>query len=313
MSLRPKSTSDTGAAAFRVKLAQCTAAAHRWNLHGKALDVCNPAPSPACIDAGYSNFEEAYDMGRAPKWTWPYLVEEEDVRGRLDRDGTRKIPKEPDALQCQICSDDLDEKTSNTGHFEKQELEILQELTEEARKNNPNAPVVCGHVFHKNCLSRWIYNNGRTCPVCRSRIPIEVMSRLAPDLDLTEYSPDPDLLPGHGDSSEDDESHSEADSESPEEEVERFSSRINNILANRRTSNELNWPSFYLRSQESFEEYMLYEITEALGDMTDTSLQYELFKSQPRPFWRVAEDDGLGDVARWLMARENELSLLHGG
>lgn len=173
MSFRPsKPASQRGAAAaFRAQLSQCTAAAHTWNLQEHSCG------------AGYADLEEAYELGRAPKWTWSNLVKEDDIRGRSDRErrGLRDIPKEPDALECQICTYDLDEKTETPGSFGREELEVLQELTEDARKTNPVAPIVCGHAFHKNCLARWIREGKTTCPVCRSVIPAEVMLRLVPE------------------------------------------------------------------------------------------------------------------------------------
>ena len=188
MSLRPSKPANAraggGAAAFRAHLAQCTAAAHRWNLQNSSCGARKPAPAPdhtpVRTDASYADFEEAYSLGKAPRWTWPNLVAEKDIRGRSDRDGTSNVPNEPGALACRICTDELDEKTSNQGAFGGEELEILQELTEEARESNPGAPVVCGHAFHKNCLARWIREGKNTCPVCRSPIAGEVIARLVP-------------------------------------------------------------------------------------------------------------------------------------
>ena len=188
MSLRPSKPASAraggGAAAFRAHLAQCTAAAHRWNLQNSSCGARKPAPAPdhtpVRTDASYADFEEAYSLGKAPRWTWPNLVAEKNIRGRSDRDGTSNVPNEPGALACRICTDELDEKTSNQGAFGGEELEILQELTEEARESNPGAPVVCGHAFHKNCLARWIREGKNTCPVCRSPIAGEVIARLVP-------------------------------------------------------------------------------------------------------------------------------------
>ena len=210
MSLRPskpasqRGAAAVGTAAFRAQLAECTAAAHRWNMqeHVCKANACKPAPdhTPSRTDAGYADLEEAYELGKAPKWTWSNLVKEEDIRGRSDRDrrGLRDIPKEPDALECQICLDGLDEKAGTQGTFGSEELEILQELTEEARKTNPDAPVVCGHAFHKNCLARWIREGRIECPSCRLVIPSDVMLRLVPELAApppAPYQPPPPYNP----------------------------------------------------------------------------------------------------------------------
>lgn len=185
MSLRPSNAAGkpVGTAAFRAQLAQCTAAAHRWNLQEHTCAASTPAPLPPCpsrTDAGYADFEEAYELGKAPKWTHPYLVTEEDIRGRNDREGTRRVPKEPDALTCAICLEDLDEKApiETAGPFGREELEILQELTERRRAIDPNATKVCGHVFHKNCLARWIKKSNYKCPLCSQPIPNEVVTRI---------------------------------------------------------------------------------------------------------------------------------------
>lgn len=191
MSFRPssqRSAAAVGTAAFRAQLAQCTAAAHRWNLqeHVCKANARKPASAsdhtPSRTDAGYADLEEAYELGKAPKWTWSNMVKEEDVRGRSDRDrrGLRDIPKEPDALECQICFDGLDEKTDTPGSFGREELEVLQELTEERRQTDPGAPQACGHVFHRNCLAKWIREGKNTCPSCRERIPGSVIANLVP-------------------------------------------------------------------------------------------------------------------------------------
>jgi hypothetical protein len=191
MSLRPSKPAGqrdgaVGTAAFRAQLAQCTAAAHRWNLQEHSCDARKPASAsdhtPARTDAGYADLEEAYELGRAPRWTWSNMVKEEDLRGRDDRvrRRLRDIPKEPDALECQICFAGLDEKTDNTGSFGREEIEVLQELTAERRQTDPNAPQACGHVFHRNCLANWIQEGRNTCPSCRERIPDSVIANLVP-------------------------------------------------------------------------------------------------------------------------------------
>lgn len=182
MSIRPSkpASEPAGAIALRANLAQCTAAAHRWNLQEHTCKARNSAPAPATTDAAYDDFDDAYEMAKAPKWTWQNLVTEEDIRGRSDRDRTSQIVKEPDARECPICLGELDERTSVQGSFAGVQLEILQELTEERRKVEPDAPTVCGHAFHANCLEKWIGTGKTTCPACRETIPVEVVARLVP-------------------------------------------------------------------------------------------------------------------------------------
>jgi hypothetical protein len=142
-------------AAFHAQLAQCTAAAHCWNLRNAQ------AQAQARTDAPYADFDDAYKAERAPRWTWTNLV------------------KEPPAMECAICTAPLDEDAGTPGVFGAKQLEVLQELTEQARLTNPNATMMCGHIFHTNCLAAYIRRGGITCPICRLPLPNEVVTRLS--------------------------------------------------------------------------------------------------------------------------------------
>jgi hypothetical protein len=142
-------------AAFHAQLAQCTAAAHCWNLRNAQ------AQAQARTNAPYADFDDAYKAERAPRWTWTNLV------------------KEPPAMECAICTAPLDEDAGTPGVFGAKQLEVLQELTEQARLTNPNATMMCGHIFHTNCLAAYIRRGGITCPICRLPLPNEVVTRLS--------------------------------------------------------------------------------------------------------------------------------------
>jgi hypothetical protein len=142
-------------AAFHAQLAQCTAAAHCWNLRNAQ------AQAQARTDAPYADFDDAYKAERAPRWTWTNLV------------------KEPPAMECAICTASLDEDAGIPGVFGAKELEVLQELTEQARLTNPNATMMCGHIFHTNCLADYVRRGATTCPICRLPLPNEVVTRLS--------------------------------------------------------------------------------------------------------------------------------------
>jgi hypothetical protein len=119
------------------------------------------AQAQARTNAPYADFDDAYKAERAPRWTWTNLV------------------KEPPAMECAICTAPLDEESGIPGPFGAKQLEVLQELTEQARLTNPDATMMCGHIFHTNCLAAHVRRGGTTCPVCRLPLPNEVVARLS--------------------------------------------------------------------------------------------------------------------------------------
>lgn len=302
MSFRPPNAAGkpVGTAAFRAQLAQCTSAAHRWNLQEHACAASKPAPLPPCpsrTDAGYADFEEAYELGKAPKWTHASLVSEEDIRGRNDREGTGKIPKEPDALTCPICLEDLDEKTSTMGPFGRAELEILQELTEQRRASDPEASQVCGHAFHKNCLAGWIKKKKFKCPICRQPIANGVITRIGQLSSVPE--------------------NKDSDDESEEDLRERVEMRPSNAAAELAFEQieEIfeNADSWFDDETDTISEAAMIQeiqitITNAVANSNQNSVyvKYILFIDYGDIMIRAAKAMRLNDVAQWLGRSRSE-------
>jgi hypothetical protein len=44
-------------------------------------------------------------------------------------------------------------------------------------EKGPVLALICGHVYHKNCIEKWIKRN-RSCPICKDFIGNEKLQRL---------------------------------------------------------------------------------------------------------------------------------------
>jgi len=72
-------------------------------------------------------------------------------KGAMEKNTTVVLPDDPacaEQLSCSIC------------------FEEYADATAELRKTN-----ICGHVFHTQCLERWL-NVNRTCPLCRQDLAV---------------------------------------------------------------------------------------------------------------------------------------------
>jgi hypothetical protein len=62
---------------------------------------------------------------------------------------------------------------STYNRFKKNDSDIGKECvicTDLFRLNEGKRTLVCGHVYHKKCIDKWILDYKTTCPLCRQKI-----------------------------------------------------------------------------------------------------------------------------------------------
>lgn len=101
-----------------------------------------------------------------------------------------------------------------------------------------------------------------------------------------------------------------SDEEEEETEAERVRDRIENILDNMHEDNQLGWPTF--KSQDDLENYIIELIKDYLDNMSDESVEHEMFENTRPAFWQLALTRGLFKVKEWLATREFELNQEYG-
>ena len=112
------------------------------------------------------------------------------------------------------------------------------------------------------------------------------------------------------DSGSDSMSSDEEMEEEEETEAERVRYRIENILDNMKEGNQLGWPTF--ESLDAHENYILKLIVDYLDNMSDESVEHEMFENTRPAFWQLARTRGLFKVEGWLKTREFELNEKYG-
>ncbi|KAL3527810.1 hypothetical protein ACH5RR_012466 [Cinchona calisaya] len=104
------------------------------------------------------------DSRNKPINTKQYLkiIEEKNPACRYKKTGFR-MDHQSNSIECAVC----------LSLFE--EGELIRKLK-------------CKHVFHKECLDRWLQQDWATCPLCRSKVlPEEIMMKYRQFLHQQEY------------------------------------------------------------------------------------------------------------------------------
>lgn len=71
----------------------------------------------------------------------------------------------PSAQECSICKEDLVNNSLN-----KQPPVLGNVRSVDDDEGGIIKLGGCGHIFHENCIDRWIESNGKTCPLCRATL-----------------------------------------------------------------------------------------------------------------------------------------------
>ncbi|WCJ19593.1 RING/U-box superfamily protein [Euphorbia peplus] len=95
-----------------------------------------------------------------------YLVQERELmleasRAEFERQNYGMIPAAKEAIEMILNSDKVVTEKEDCGI-------CLEEITE------IGAGMPCDHVFHKNCIEKWL-NISHLCPLCRSELPVTLV------------------------------------------------------------------------------------------------------------------------------------------
>lgn len=142
--------------------------------------------------AGYSFFAILYYLGLYPSFHL-IAIPWEDHRAALEaaQYSNSPLPRlEPSALKRRLASVKYEKLAENSGRprsCDGQQPLCAICLNGFGEENEVVELGSCDHLFHKECIDRWIDTGNITCPLCRSEmLPAKAKGMVRPFLNLVE-------------------------------------------------------------------------------------------------------------------------------